>query len=105
MVEKMADTVSIVFLFAGSFFFIAGSLGVLRFPDIYSRLHALTKCDNLGLGLVAWGLLLQADSLIDVLKLLAIWLFILMSSGTAGHLIARRARQLGLHVKREVEPK
>jgi hypothetical protein len=43
-------------------FFLAGTVGVLRFPDTHSRLHALTKADNLGLGLVAAGLALQAES-------------------------------------------
>ena len=50
-------------LFVGSaFFFIAGSVGLMRFPDVYSRLHALTKADNLGVGLLVAGLAVRADS-------------------------------------------
>ena len=47
---------------AGAFFFLAGTVGLLRFPDSLTRLHALTKADNLGLGLIVLGLLPQADS-------------------------------------------
>lgn len=45
----------------GAVFFLAGTLGLLRFPDTLTRLHALTKADNLGLGLVVLGLLPQAS--------------------------------------------
>jgi monovalent cation/proton antiporter MnhG/PhaG subunit len=41
----------------GVFFFLAGTVGLLRFPDTLTRLHALTKADNLGLGLIMLGLL------------------------------------------------
>jgi hypothetical protein len=44
-------------------FFIGGTVGLLRFPDVHSRLHALTKADNLGLGLISMGLVVQADML------------------------------------------
>jgi len=53
---------SLALIGAGMLFFLAGSIGVLRLPDLLSRLHALTKADNLGLGLVVLGLMLQADS-------------------------------------------
>ena len=53
---------------AGAFFFLAGTVGLLRFPDSLTRLHALTKVDNLGLGLVVLGLLPQADGLFGALE-------------------------------------
>ncbi len=53
------DALTIITVSAGAFFFLAGSVGLLRFPDALSRLHALTKADNLGLGLIVLGLLLQ----------------------------------------------
>ena len=46
-----SDLLSTVLLIAGGVFFLAGTLGLLRFPDVYTRLHALTKADNVGLGL------------------------------------------------------
>jgi len=49
------DILSIMAICAGAFFFFAGTVGLLRFPDALSRLHALTKADNLGLGLVVLG--------------------------------------------------
>ena len=66
------DIVTIAGVSGGAFFFLAGTVGLLRFPDTLTRLHALTKADNLGLGLVVLGLLPQAASLRDGLKLVSI---------------------------------
>ena len=74
---------------AGAFFFFAGTVGLLRFPDSFTRLHALTKADNLGLGLVVLGLLPQAGSVSGGLKLVCIWLLVQLSGATAGQAIAR----------------
>jgi multicomponent Na+:H+ antiporter subunit G len=54
----------------GNVFFLAGTFGLLRFPDVYPRLHALTKADNVGLGLIVAGLAIQAASWAAALKLL-----------------------------------
>lgn len=84
-------------LFAGSaFFFIAGSVGLMRFPDVYSRLHALTKADNLGVGLLVAGLAVRADSWVMVLKLLLIWHLVLLASATACHIFAKAAMDSGI---------
>lgn len=80
-------------LFLGIFFFFAGTVGLLRFPDTYTRIHALTKADNLGLGLTIFGLMLQTESWAVVLKLLLIWLLALPASATACHLLARHVRR------------
>ena len=74
-------------------FFWGGSLGVLRFPDIYSRLHALTKADNLGLGLVVAGTVLTINDWAIGIKLLLIWLAILVASTISCFLIANAARR------------
>ena len=86
-----------VSVLAGAFFFIAGTLGLLRFGDTLSRVHALTKADNLGLGLIVLGLLPLADSLADALKLLVIWALVLLGGTTAAQLVAGA-------VRREQEP-
>jgi len=78
---------------AGAFFFLAGSVGLLRFPDAYTRLHALTKADNLGLALVVIGLLPQMDSVLAALKLVVVWLLVLLSGAAVSQLIARAARR------------
>jgi len=77
----------------GAFFYLAGTVGLLRFPDTLTRLHALTKADNLGLGLIVLGLLPHVGTPANALKLVAIWLLVMLSSADAGQLIARAARR------------
>lgn len=84
---------SLLLISLGVMFFIAGTLGVLRFDSALSRLHALTKADNLGLGLVVLGLILQASSLALVFKYLFIWALVLLSAAVISHLIGQRAAQ------------
>ena len=78
---------------AGAFFFIAGTLGLLRFGDTLSRVHALTKADNLGLGLIVLGLLPLTDSLADALKLVLIWALVSLGGTTAAQLVASAVRR------------
>lgn len=82
---------SVLSIGLGLVFFLAGSVGLLRLPDLYSRLHALTKADNLGLGLVVIGLLPWAPDAIWALKLVLVWLLVLAASAAGSHLIARHA--------------
>ena len=79
----------------GPLFFVAGTVGLLRFPDPLSRLHALTKADNLGLGLVVLGLLPRAESAALALKLVGVWALVLVSSAAASQLIGRALRREG----------
>jgi multicomponent Na+:H+ antiporter subunit G len=81
---------------SGAFFFFAGTVGLLRFPDVYTRLHALTKADNLGLGLIVMGLIVQADSWTLIVKLVLIWILAMISSATACHLVARAGLRAGI---------
>jgi len=90
------DYLTVILLIAGSVFFLAGTLGLLRFPDVYTRLHALTKADNVGLGLVVAGLAFQAESWAVVGKLLLIWLLVLLAGASVAHLVARAAQQRGI---------
>lgn len=92
----MIEITSIVLLCIGAFFFFAGTLGLLRFPDVYSRLHALAKADNLGLGCILLGLALQSESLAAALKLMLIWPLVLAASAGVSYAIARRADALGI---------
>ena len=93
--SAVLDIVTIVAVSAGAFFFFAGTVGLLRFPDTLTRLHALTKADNLGLGLVVLGLLPLAGSLRGGLKMICVWLLVLVSGATVSQLIARIARDQG----------
>jgi multicomponent Na+:H+ antiporter subunit G len=81
------DLFTLVCVGLGSLFFVAGTVGLLRFPDTLSRLHALTKADNLGLGLVILGLLPQVAWPFGALKLVALWVVALLAGGTAGQVL------------------
>lgn len=95
------DVLSALLLLVGALFFLAGTLGLLRFPDVYSRLHALTKADNLGLGLLVAGLVLQAPSWAVAGKLLLIWVLVLIAGAAVAHLIARGALHRGIRPWRQ----
>lgn len=95
-IPDIVDLVSAGLLILGGVFFLAGTVGLLRFPDVYTRLHALTKADNLGLGLIVAGLAAQAESLAAVGKLALIWLLVLVASAFACHLVARAALRRGI---------
>lgn len=86
----IANALTVILILAGLVFFAAGTAGLLRFPDVYSRLHALTKADNVGLGLVVLGLMFQTGGPADILKLLLIWLLVLAAGTTAAHMVAQR---------------
>lgn len=92
----VTDAASALLLASGACFFLIGTVGVLRFPDFYSRLHAVTKADNVGLGLIVLGLALQSGSLFVAGKLLLIWLLVLLGGATAAHLIARSGIRRGV---------
>jgi len=87
------DLLSIAAISVGTFFFIAGTVGLLRFPDSLTRLHALTKADNLGLGMIALGLMPRADSALSALKLIVVWALVLLSGASTSQFIGRALRR------------
>ena len=89
----VANIVTIVLVSAGAFFFMAGTVGLLRFPDTLTRVHALTKVDNVGLGLIVFGLLPQADGLLRALKLIGIWALVQLSGAIVSQLMAQATRR------------
>lgn len=93
---NMVDGATLLLIGAGTCFFLAGSVGMLRFPDAFTRLHATTKADTVGLGLVISGLLLQASSLSLAAKMVLIWLLVVQSGAASCHLIARTALKAGM---------
>lgn len=88
---NLLDWATAALLLAGAFFFLAGTVGTLRFPDVYNRLHALTKADNLGLGLTVLGLVLQVNSLAVAVKLVLVWLLVLLAGASAAYMISASA--------------
>ncbi len=87
----MHDAFTTVMVVAGAFLFMAGTVGLLRFPDKLSRLHALTKVDNLGLGLIVAGLIPQGGVLL-ALKLVCAWLLVQLSGAIVTQLIGSSVR-------------
>jgi multicomponent Na+:H+ antiporter subunit G len=87
------DVFTVVAVVAGAFFYLAGTVGLLRFPDTLTRLHALSKADNLGLGLIVLGLVPRVDGGLVAVKLVCVWLLVLLSGATVAQLIARVVRE------------
>jgi multicomponent Na+:H+ antiporter subunit G len=91
----MTEFLGTVFILIGLAFFAAGSIGLLRLPDLHSRLHALTKADNLGLGLICAGLALIDGGALNAVKLFLVWVLVLAASAASAHLIAQQALRQG----------
>jgi multicomponent Na+:H+ antiporter subunit G len=89
-VTLLRDVLCVVLVSAGALFFLAGTAGLLRFRDALSRLHALSKADVTGLGLVVLGLLLQADSFAAAFRLVLIWALALLAGATGSQLVGHR---------------
>lgn len=83
------ELIAALLLLLGGFFFLSGTVGLLRFPDTLSRLHAVTKADNLGLGLILLGVAVHGASLVFAAKLLLIWMLALLAASFSAHLVAR----------------
>lgn len=85
------DLLSWLLLLSGGFFVIVGALGVLRFPDFYTRIHAAGVTDTLGADLILLGLLLQVPDAMTAIKLCLILLFFVITSPVATHSVAHAA--------------
>ena len=83
-------------LLLGFFFVFTGALGILRFPDFFTRLHAMGKTDTLGVALMALGLAILEGATINGVKILFIILFVGMASPAATHALGRAAHRAGL---------
>ena len=89
--QLLRDIVAVVFLLGGLYFFLAGTIGLLRFPDVFCRLHALTKVDTLGLGMILAGVAVQIGSWLVAFKLLLVWFLVIAGSATSCQLVANAA--------------
>lgn len=96
----MASTIfAFAFCSVGAFFFLAGSVGLLRFPDVLTRLHALTKADNIGLGMIVIGLLPHLSSVMDAVQLVLIWVLVMISGASCGYIVASQIDKSELEVQ------
>lgn len=93
----IVDIISWILLGLGSFLCVTGSVGVMRFPDFFTRMHAAGVTDTLGSGLIIFGLVLQSNlEWLVIFKLLFIIAFIFFTSPTSSHALAKAAMHSGL---------
>lgn len=101
---EIAHIISTVLITAGVFFMFTGSLGILRMPDFFTRLHPAGLTDALGMPLVLIGLMVASGWTLTTLKLLLLLIFMLFASPTACHALARAARIRGKHSMAQEQP-
>ncbi len=101
----LLDGLSWLFVVAGGFFVLVGGIGLLRLPHFFNRLHAVGVTESLGAPLVIAALLLQATSPLAAIKLLLILGFLVLTSPTAAHALAKAAQQGGLRPEESEAPR
>jgi multicomponent Na+:H+ antiporter subunit G len=93
MMDPVLNVLSWICLLGGAFSLLTGAIGILRFPDFYTRLHAVSVCDTLGAGLVLIGLMLQGGLSLVTVKLILMFYFMMFTGPTAVHALAEAALQ------------
>lgn len=92
----IVDALSWALLLGGSFFLLVGGIGLWRMPDFFTRMHVAGLTDTGGAILILTGLMLQAGWALVTFKLFATLLFILFTSPTSCHALAKAAMHSGL---------
>ena len=95
------NVIVVILTSIGCLFFLVGTCGLLRLPDVFSRLHPSTKCDTLGAGSIILAMAVYAGWSFDAFRLIVIGFFLLVSSATCGHAIGRSAVKSGLRYFRK----
>lgn len=96
MITIIVEGLSWACLAGGAIFVFIGALGILRFPDVFTRMHAAGITDTLGAALILFGMMIQAGLGLLSIKLFMILIFILCTSPVATHALARSALTDGL---------
>ena len=91
----MIDLLTAIMWIAGSAFALLAAVGVLRMPDVFTRMQASTKASTLGLGCLLIGAALQLGDFASLIRVVSIGAFILLTTPVAGHVIARAAARSG----------
>ncbi|MCK4811487.1 MAG: monovalent cation/H(+) antiporter subunit G [Methanosarcinales archaeon] len=99
----ITNVLTVMFLLIGAFFMLAGTIGFVRFPDFYSRMHATGKCDTLGEGLMLVALIIYGGATFVSVKILFLIIFILLANPTSTHAIAKAAYDVGLEPWRKLD--
>jgi multicomponent Na+:H+ antiporter subunit G len=92
----VAEVLCWVFVVVGSLFLIVGGIGILRFPDFYSRIHPAGITDTMGAWLVLVGLMFASPSWLVTIKLVMLLVFLSITSPLSGHALAKAAFMRGL---------
>jgi multicomponent Na+:H+ antiporter subunit G len=90
-VETVVDVISLVLLLAGSFFAVVGGIGLIRLPCFFARFHGAGITDTLGAGLILTGLMFQGGLSLVTVKLAMVLFFLLVTSPTSTHALAKAA--------------
>ncbi len=96
MTEQLLPILRDICLIIGAFCVLIGSLGVLRFPDFFSRVHATGITETVGIGFIFTGLFIEAGFNLVLVKLLIILIFVFLTSPTSSHALAKTAIHAGL---------
>lgn len=96
MTADLLNLASWILIVAGSLFCMIGALGLLRMPDLFTRMQAASLIDTLGAALLLLGMILQAGFTLVTAKLIIIGLLLFFTSPTASHALARAARARGV---------
>ncbi len=94
--DIVLDILSWAAIAGGLFFMVVGAIGVLRMPDVYTRLHAAGMTDTMGAGLILIGLMFQAGLTLVAVRLMLVWAFLLFTSPISTHALARAALSGGV---------
>ena len=94
--EAIINLLSWLFLLSGGFFCITGMIGLIRLPDLFTRLHGASVTDTLGAGFIVIGLILQSGFTLVTAKLIIIMGLILLTSPVATHALAQAALHAGI---------
>jgi len=92
----MNEWLSALFFVLGAFFMFLAGLGVFRFPDLYSRMHAATKAASFGIGLMLFGFIIYHFNWHDLIESTAIIFYIFITAPVAAHMIGRAGYLLGV---------
>ncbi|MBT6122074.1 MAG: monovalent cation/H(+) antiporter subunit G [Candidatus Puniceispirillum sp.] len=103
MIDTVIPILSSLCLFIGIVALLIGSIGLLRLPDVYSRMHAVGMVDTAGVGFLILGMMLHAGLTLVTVKLVFIGIFLFFTSPIAGHAVVQAAYKFG--VKPEGESK
>jgi multicomponent Na+:H+ antiporter subunit G len=93
---ELQNILTVFFIVVGSFFMMIGSIGVIRLPDFFTRSHATSKSDTLGIMLIVVGLMVYEGFCLNSLKLLIIFVFVAVANPVGAHALARAALSYGI---------